>query len=770
KDGVRPHAWRYRQWVIEALNRDLPYDQFVIEQLAGDLLPGATIEQLAATGFHRNTLTNREGGVDAEQYRVEQVVDRVNTTCSTFLGLTMACAQCHNHKYDPLTQREYYGLFAFFNTSIEKDIPAPLAPEVEAYKQSLARYEKEHEALTKTVDAYKPELAAKQPDWEKQQDLSDVAWKTLEPAGFLSEGGATFAKQPDGSLLISGNSTPKDRYTIVVTTDINGITAFRLDALPDQSLPKSGPGRSEAGNFVLSEFKVQAAQLTDQNTTQPVKIKTTWADFAQEGFPVANATDGKNDTGWSIAEVDTAGKPHMAVFIVEREVGYPAGTILTLNLEQQSGKQHTLGRFRLSATTAKESAASLPDEMRRILLVAEERRTDTDKAALLDYFGAFDPKMRELRAAVEGHRKGQPQPPATLAQTLAMNPDPPKTHVHIRGDFLRKGEEVQPHTPAVLPPVKPRGPIPDRLDLARWLVDPSNPLAARVAVNRMWDHLFGRGIVLSSEDFGTRGEPPSHPELLDWLATEFPARGWSMKEMIRLMVESATYCQSSFVRPELQDRDPNNVLVARQSRIRVEAEVTRDLCLAASGLLNPAVGGPSVRPQLPAGIAELGYAGQIKWPESKGEDRHRRGIYIFFQRTVPYPMLMTFDCPDSNVSCARRARSNTPLQALTLLNDPVFFECAQALGRRAIAEVPTDNAERARYVFRLCLGREPSANELESLNRLWAQQLETFGTDLDAAKQVATTYQPEGTPVPEVAASIVLARAVMNLDEFVTRE
>jgi hypothetical protein len=512
KDTGRPFAWRYRNWVIDALNRDLPFDQFATEQLAGDLLPGATTEQKVATGFHRNTLTNREGGVDQEQFRVEAVVDRVNTTAKAFLGITLGCAQCHDHKYDPFSQREYYEFFAFFNGDREADMPAPL--------------------------------------------------------------------------------------------------------------------------------------------------------------------------------------PH------------------------------------------------------------------------------------EPPAPPPGDKKAKSAPRGTMAQTLTLGPAR-TTHVLIRGDFLRPGVEVRPGTPSVFPPLQASGSQPaglTRLDLARWVVAPENPLTPRVTVNWVWQKFFGRGLVATPEDFGTQGEKPSHPELLDWLASEFVRRGWSLKELHRLIVTSATYRQSSRARPELEARDPLNVLLARQARHRLEAEVLRDQALAASGLLARTVGGPSVRPPQPPGISELSYAGSVKWVESTGPDRYRRGLYTWFQRTSPYPMLLTFDAPDSNVCAVRRERSNTPLQALTLMNDAVFVECAQALGRRVVTELPARSSsedrtpERVRQGFRLCVGREPTAGEQERLLRLYNDLLRMCHAKPEAAAKLIGRKSPAGVEAPDAAAWVALARVLLNLDEFMTRE
>ncbi len=582
KDTGRPFAWRYRHWLIDALNRDLPYDQFLVEQLAGDLLPGATTEQKAATGFHRNTLTNREGGVDQEQFRVEQVIDRVNTTTRVFLGLTLGCAQCHDHKYDPFSQREYYQMLAFFNSDVEVNLPAPVLGEAEIVKRQRVAYEARLKELQAAVATYRVKtLAPKVVAWEK----------ALTPA--------------------------------------------------------------------------------------------------------------------------------------ERQ--------------------------------------ALPAPVRDVLQVEAGKRTAKQQQTLSDHLGKSDPKLTALVKAVTDHQKKPPT--GTLVQTLALGA-PRKTHVMIRGDFLRKGVEVQPGTPAVLPALKGND-KPTRLDLARWMVRPDHPLTARIAVNWVWHKYFGRGLVATLEDFGTQGDKPTHPELLDYLASELMRQKWSLKALHRLIVTSSTYRQSSKTRPELTQRDPYNTLLARQVRMRLEAEIVRDSCLAASGLLSRTIGGPSVRPPQPPGISELTYANSARWIESTGPDRYRRGLYVWFQRTSPFPMLMTFDAPDSNVCCVRRERSNTPLQALTLLNDTVFVECAQALGRRLVEEKKT-TAERLRHGFRLCVAREPSKAELLRLERLHDDLLMLCKANPEEATKLAG--KKTAGDEAEGAAWVVLARALLNLDEAVTRE
>jgi hypothetical protein len=584
KDTGRPHAWRFRNWVIDALNKDMPFDEFTIEQLAGDLLLGAKLDQKVATGFHRNTLTNNEGGVDKEQFRVEATVDRTNTTASVWLGLTLGCCQCHNHKYDPFSQQEYYQFFAFFNTISEQNVELnPLL------KQQRVELKARHE---KALEACKQRQAQELLKWE-------------------------------------ANLKPADRKKI-------------------------------------------AANI---------------------------------------------------------------------------GK---------------------------ILSVPAARRDETQQKELADYFATIDPALLALKKqqAEEVKKFDANQP---LAQTLVEGPTR-KTHVLQRGDFLRPAEEVRPGVPAVLGP--PAGPMKNRLDLAKWIANPNNPLTARVFVNWIWHKHFGRGIVSTLEDFGTQGDKPSHPELLDWLAREISSPSasaggpkavpWSIKRLHRLIVCSATYRQASNYRPELRERDPLNVLLARQNRLRLEAEILRDCSLSSSGLLNTTVGGPSVHPPQPAGISELTYAGAVKWVESTGPDRYRRGLYTWFQRTSPYPMLMTFDMPESNVCCVRRERSNTPLQALTLMNDTVFVECAQALGRR-LQEHVGDAKEKIAYAAQLCLGRAATASEIARWQVFYSDVKALCAKEPAEAAKLAGNKKGTGD-ISEEAAWVALARAFLNLDEFMTRE
>jgi hypothetical protein len=613
RDDVRPNAWRYRDWVIRALNADLPYDRFVIDQIAGDLLPGASLEQRLATGFHRMTIKNTESGINQEDYRNREIVDRLNTTGSAFLGLTVGCAQCHNHKYDPLSQADYYRLYAFFNNTREADLDlAGTAAEQATYKKALAAHE-QRTALLK----------------RRQALLADIARK--------------------------------------------GFDAWRAEIL-----------------------KANSRQVASAD---------------------AKSVPG---TGRSLDE-------HLA------------------DLDEA------------------------PDLLQGMRL-GKEARTPEQQALLAEFERTLPARRDDLNQEIRHLGVEQRFLPKPAAMTLAeAGAERRPTHVLVRGDFKQKGPLVQAGTPDVLPPLKARGATPDRLDLARWLVDPAHPLTARVAVNHVWQHLFGRGLVATVDDFGTQGERPSHPELLDWLALEFQAGGWSRKQLIRLIVTSAAYRQASRDRPELHKLDPLNTLLARQNRLRVEGEVVRDVFLAAGGLLDRTVGSPMIQPPAPASIRDLSYKYKLVWQVSSRPERYRRAMYIQFKRTNPYPSLTVFDCPEATVCTAQRNRSNTPLQALTTLNDSSFVECAQALGRRILREGPGDVEGRLQWVGKVCLGRRLRAPEAEALRDLFEAECRTYEADPQAAVTFVGDYPVEGHSQAETAAWIAVARTVMNLDEFIVR-
>jgi hypothetical protein len=607
---------------------------------------------------------------------------------------------------------------------------------------------------------------------------SPAAWQTLELTKLKSAKGAKLAKQADGSVLVSGKNVLSDVYTAEAIVLPGKITALRLEVLPDPSLPASGPGRNSNGNFVLATFRVAAVSTEGGSTPSVVPLTTARADFSQTGFsPELTLNDDKAD-GWAIAP--QFGKRHVAIFETKEPFGFEAGTHLTVTLDQAYNRTdpHNIGRFRLSYTSSPPPVPleGLPQNIFEAVAVGREERTAEQRKLIASHYRGLDAELAKLEKAVADHKTKAPTlPQEAKAQSVAELDKARETHIHLRGDFLSPGDEVAAGTPAFLPGLGPCDGQPNRLHLARWLVDAANPLPARVAVNRVWHQLFGRGIVPTLDDFGKQGEKPSHPELLDWLASEFAA-GWSEKTLIRRIVSSATYQQSSAPRRDLIDRDPENVLIARQARRRVEAEVIRDLSLASSGLLAKRIGGPSVRPPQPAEYATLTYANSAKWVESAGADRYRRGLYTFFQRTSPYPMLMTFDSPDSNECAARRQTSNTPLQALTIWNDPAFFESAQALGRRIVVEIPAEDDRlqtarlRSERAFLLTLGRLPSAAEASDVFALYSAARELAERDDTAARKLIGDPVPSSDAIAEVAAWIHVGRALMNLDEFITRE
>ncbi|WP_339729428.1 PSD1 and planctomycete cytochrome C domain-containing protein [uncultured Gimesia sp.] len=777
KDSKRPHAWRWRTWVINALNEDMPFDQFSLEQLAGDLLPKPATSQLVATGFHRNTLINREGGTDPEEDRVKRTIDRTNTLGSVWLGITVECSQCHTHKYDPLTQREYYRLYAFFNSLTEPDIGAPLPEEQATFIKANQIYQKDHQPLVKAIREYEQnQLANALANWEKQNTEKKLIWSVLQPETVDAKQNTTLKILPDRSILAAGENPGRaEIYTITFKTDLQKISGIRLEALTDPSLPKNGPGRSPSGDFELTMLTVKTTSLQDPAATKEIKLQKAQASFEMAGYKVDRVINNSPHAGWSISPQQ--GKKQSATFEAKEAFGFEKGTLITVSLQQSSTRKlyHNLGRFRLSLTTGSKplSLNGITDLIVETLNIPQDQRTSDQQQELLEYYRTIDPQLKILKQAELAHRKKAPRNPTetTKAQVVNHLKTPRKTRLLVRGDFLNPADEVKPNTPAILPSLKSKNP--NRIDLARWLFDPNNPLTARVTVNRIWSRYFGRGIVSTINDFGTQGEPPSHPELLDWLATQFRDHNWSLKQLHKLIVMSATYRQSSHTRPELAERDPYNIWLSHQNRLRVESEIIRDQALSVSGLIKHKVGGRSVNPPQPEGVASLGYANSVKWPTSKGDDRYRRGLYTFFQRTVPYPMLMTFDSPDSNLSCTRRERSNTPLQALTIWNDPVFFECSQVLGKRIVEETQQKDASltaRINRAFQLCLARQPSQAERTIITQLYEEQIRFLKSDQTAVSELTKSQKiPAGSTPQEVAAWIIIGRVLLNLDEFVTR-
>jgi Protein of unknown function (DUF1553)/Protein of unknown function (DUF1549)/Planctomycete cytochrome C len=945
----RRSIWPYRDWVINALNADMPFNQFTVEQLAGDMLPNAGVSDRIATGFHRNTMLNEEGGIDPLEFRFYAMVDRVATTATTWLGLTLQCAQCHSHKYDPIPHREYYQFMAFLNNADEPSMPVP-DPDVAAKR---AKIEEE-------INRLEAELPAQFP-------VDEVTWKPVRPIGVESAEGASPQVRPDDSVLFSGPTPDQDTYTIEFESDRSDATELRLEALTDRSLPSQGPGRTPHGNFVLSEVTVAVAPSEGKEPARQVKIVGATADHSQEGFAVEKAVDGNLKTGWAIDGAKPLNQNRTARFRFAQPSGWAGGGRWTVRLEQRHGSKHTLGRIRLSLgypmadarplevrrrekleaafaawldretkRTARWTALEpleaksnlplltvqddrsifvsgdmtkrdlyqvklkagmkgiralrlevLPDErlpnhgpgrvfyegppgefflseltvladgkpvkmasadhsfaadgfkaaaaidgdpqtgwginggqgrahsavfrlaeplgevatldvhllferyyaaglgrfrisvatderpaearempfaLEPVLLSPPSERTEEQRQALMRQFLSVTPELAGAREKIEQLRREMPSFPTTLVMQERPPQNPRPTYVHHRGEFLHVEDQVQPAALSALHPW-PKGAARNRLNFARWLVDPANPLIGRVTVNRAWAAFFGRGIVRTVEDFGTQGDVPSHPKLLDWLAVDFIEQGWSLKKLHRLIVTSATYRQSSSVSAELAARDLDNRLLARGPRTRLEAELVRDNILRAAGLLSEKIGGPSVFPPQPPGVTTEGAYGRLDWKVSEGADRYRRGLYTFSKRTTPYAMFLTFDASSGERCLARREVSNSPLQALTLLNDTVFVEASQALGRM-LAAADGSVSDRIRILFRRCLVRPPEKEETRMLETFYEAQRKRFaGGDLDCAK-VAGAGKGD---LVERAAWTAVARAVLNLDETITK-
>jgi Protein of unknown function (DUF1553)/Protein of unknown function (DUF1549)/Planctomycete cytochrome C len=793
KDKSR-FVWFYRDWVVNALNRDLAYDRFVVEQIAGDQLPGASQDQVVATGFLRNSMINEEGGIDPEQFRMEAMFDRMDAIGKSVLGLTIQCAQCHSHKYDPITQEEYYRLFAFLNNDHESQ-PIVYSPEQLRKVADLSRQIQEIDAgLRHTTPDWQGRLAK----WEETVKEDPTRWIVLTPTQ-VSEADTRFIPQQDGSLLAQGYAPAKFTYVFEATTDLAEINAFRLELLTDPNLPANGPGRSFKGTCTLTEFTVEAADASEPAKKSPVKLIKATADFANEDRDlepnfddksgrkrvtgrVEFAIDGKKETAWGIdAGPGRRNTDRKAVFVSGKNVAFPTGTVLTFHLVSQHGgwnnndhQQANLGRFRLSATAAKDPVADpLPKWLREVMTVPAARRSPARQAAVFSYWRTIVPEFAEANERIEALRQQWPE--GTTALTLMARGEGRPTAMLKRGDWLKPGKEVTGGVPAFLHPL-PDSYQPTRLTLARWLVDRRSPTTARAFVNRVWQAYFGVGLVSTSEDLGTQSEPPSHPALLDWLACEFMDRDWSLKALHRLIVGSATYRQSSRGTPQLYERDPYNRLLARGPRFRVEAEIVRDIALASSGLLNRKLGGPSIYAPAPAFLflPPASYA-PFPWKEETGPDRYRRALYTFRRRSTPYPMLATFDAPNGDSSCVRRLRSNTPLQALTTLNETVFVECARALARRVLEGGGGTDAERIAYAFRRVLGRTPTVEERSVLLDLLEAQMRGIAEGRVDPRGLATGGVARldllpGVSVDQLAAYAVVSRALLNLDETITKE
>lgn len=789
KDRHR-EIWPYRDWVIRALNDDMPFDEFTIRQIAGDLLSDATVDDIIATGFHRNTMLNEEGGIDPLEFRYLAMVDRVGTTGTTWLGLTTACAQCHTHKFDPLTHTDYFALMALLNNADEPEwlIPgqdletrrAAIAQKIdEAWKALPAKWPlpatpgpeqvagsgEPAVAAVPVDDSKRAVLLAERFDaWNREESARAIRWHVVRPTA-LTTNMPHLVLRDDGSILGSGDVTKSDVYEITLPASSKPVRAIRLEVLPDSSLPAQGPGlcayEGPKGDFFLSELELRAGA-----EPQPIATATdsfSGSPFASKGKGTAGAAiDGEMSSGWSTN--GEQGHPHAAVFQLAEPL--KAGVPLTVTMRFERHFACSLGCFRLSITDEEQAQArghTAPEET--VLLKPAEARTIAERELIFRRFLASAPELVEPVKHIRGLEKSRANGTTSLVLKERPADNPRKTFRHHRGEFTQPKEEVAPATPSFLPALPANAPA-NRLALAKWLVAPDNPLTARVTVNRQWQAFFGRGFVPSLEDFGYQSETPSHPELLDWLAVTFmDDLGWSMKKLHRLIVTSATYRQASPVTPDLVDRDPGNVLLARGPRVRLEAEVIRDSLLKAAGLLSEKMYGPGVRPPQPAGVTEVAY-GKPTWTVSGGQDRYRRSIYTYQKRTAPFAMTTTFDGPTGEACVPRREVSNSALQALTLLNDPMFVEIAQALGRAVLA-AGSDDATRLHDLGRRVLSRDFDPEEQAVLSAYLAEQRRRLAAGEIDAKQLAGGGSPDAV---ERAVWMLVARAVMNLDEAIVKK
>ncbi len=838
-DPLRLNMWRYRDWVIDAFNKNMPYDQFTIQQLAGDLLPNPTLEQKMATAFHRNTMTNTEGGTDREEFRVAAVKDRINTTMQVWMGLTMGCAQCHSHKYDPISHQEYYQAYAIFNQTADNDqpsevptMPAPTPTQI----QKNQEIDRQIAGIRQQMEKPTPELAKAQRDWEASLK-SNAPWVTLIPAAsspsfripqniltglrLESSDGIpnkfTVSKQPIDA------KPPTARFVRVTLPGKN-----RILSLAEVEVFQGTENMARLGDASQSslDFKGEAARAIDGNsngdffTSNSVthtltendpwwEVKLPW-DTTVDRIVLWNRTGGveqrlqgaivqlldvNHNMLWEqkitevpmpSLEIDTVSqrinmakpritkneKSHETLIVFKEPVSFTGNELLTIKFD----KKATVKPFTLSVTndTKLPLRTALPVTTLAILDQPMEKRSPEQVNQLASYYRTIAPLLQPLRDQIAQVDKSRP----AISSLPVMVELPEKsrrvTRMMKKGNFLDTGEPVEPRLPTLFKPTEINNKEPaNRMQLAKWLIHPDNPLTARVAVNRLWAQLFGTGLVETEEDFGTQGDAPSHPELLDYLAWHYQHDlKWDTKAMIKMIVMSATYRQSSKVTTELLEKDPRNRLLSRGPRYRLEAEMVRDQALALAGLLNKKISGPSVFPKQPDGLWQAAFNGERTWMTSKGDDRFRRGLYTFWRRTIPYPSMAAFDAPSREVCQVKRVRSNTPIQAFVTLNDPVYVEAAQALARRIVKEGGWTTHERLRYALKLCIGRPADERQVTPLLQLYGRELERFRKSPEAAMKLATDpfgALPTGWKAEELATWTVIANVLLNLDSVLMK-
>ncbi len=812
-DGSRD-IWGWRDWVINAYNQNMPFDQFTVEQLAGDMLPNPTPSQIIATGFNRNHRLNGEGGRIVEEWFVETVIDRVETTGLTWLGLTLNCCRCHDHKYDPISQKEFYQMFAFFNSIEEEGVLAPAGKngentpplftmKSEEHAAEIARREAEIASLDSELQAIKsklPEFAAAWATKSRGEQAATVsAWRQIQPTEVVSTGGASLIRQEDGSYLATGTNPANDAYTVTLATNEDSISGVLLEVMPDASLPNQSLGRGFNGNFVMTDF---TAELVGGplKKPRPVKFARTEADFAQDGWPATNVLENNPKSkkplkGWAIEGNNPERRiARKIMFVAEKSVKIPKGASLQVRFGNRSEfADHNVGRFRLSITNAAPEQVALgeigmPANVADAIKKEPGGWSDAERQSVEAYYLASVPNpIRDSESKVTASQKALTEYIQDLPTTMVMKEAKPRdAFVLVRGEYDKPSVKVTRAVPAVLPGLPQDAPV-DRLGLAKWIVARNNPLTARVWVNREWERFFGMGLVKTTENLGSQAEYPVNAELLDWLAVEFmeptllpnvngqSPRPWDMKALQKLILLSAAYRQSSLVNPQKLERDPDNRLVSRGPRFRLQGEIVRDSALAVSGALVNKIGGPSVRPYMPAGVwDETSKYGNLRnYQHDKNEGLYRRSMYTIWKRTAAPPTMLLFDAPNREVCTVKRSRTNTPLQALSLLNEVTFVEAARKLAGRMITEGGSTAEQRLAYGFRLALARYPTNSEMHVLlSGLDADMQRFVNSPADANGLLAFGDSKSSNEIPptELAAYTLTANVILNLDEFVTRE
>ena len=799
KDLLR-EMWAWRAWVIQAFNSDMPYNRFLIEQVAGDLLPNPRQDQIVATGFLRNSMINEEGAIVPEQFRMFEMFDRMDCVGKAALGLSLQCAQCHSHKFDPITQEEYYGLFAFLNNTYEAQSWVYSKDQLRQIDDIRTRIKTAEDLLKKRRPNWQTEMAV----WEKSVLAREVTWRLLKAVELDSTGGLNHPTQEgDLSILTQGHPTTKGDIYGVFIPDLKGVTGLRLEALTHGDMPFGGPGRSKYGTWAVSELKV-LYQLPGSKKWQPLKLVNATADFAEPDGkvedewkadfdkakkrvrgPVAYLIDGDEKTGWRADRgPGLRNQESVAVVQFEKQLDLPEKTKLKVLLVMDHGGSDNgrhnlqLGCCRLSLTTATNPQAQPVDYGAVLAMrVASKERTVQQKDAI---FSAWlrtltDAESRKIQEAIASEWRKYP-----IGQTSALHlaertaRHPRATRFLDRGEWDRLRHPVKPHVPAFLHPLEKASPT--RLDFAHWLVSERNPLTARVAVNRVWQAMFGTGLVETAEDFGTRTPVPEYLDLLDWLAVDFMEHGWSHKHLVERIISSDTYQQSSVVTPIHRERDPKNRLLSRGARFRMDAEVLRDTTLSIAGLLYlKEIGGPSFFPPVPQSVLDYNYVKPTYWIPPEGPERYRRALYAVRKRSMPDPVLTSFDAPNGDTACARRPRSNTPLSALTSLNETTFVEASQALALRILKEGGKDDASRVNYAFVLCTARSAKPAELPIVLKLLATNRERLARGELQARTIAFSRFTKLDDLPvdatpnDIAAWTLVSRILLNLDETLCR-